>query len=50
MEFLDLASQKACVTGIMEDALGYTEQAMELLVTLPDTEATRERRMSVMVS
>jgi class 3 adenylate cyclase/tetratricopeptide (TPR) repeat protein len=49
-EHLDLACQKAFAAGSMEDALGHAEQAMELLDTLPDTKATWERRMSVMVT
>jgi class 3 adenylate cyclase/tetratricopeptide (TPR) repeat protein len=50
VEYLDLAGRKAYAAGSMEDTVDYAEQATGLLDSLPDTEATRERRMSIMVS
>jgi len=49
VEYLDLANRKAARAGAVEEAKAYFDQAMELLDTLPDTEETQERRISLLV-
>ena len=50
VEYLDLANQKAAAASAMEEAKGYFDKAMELLETLSDTEAHRERKISLLVN
>jgi len=48
--YLDFANRKAARFNAMEEAFGYFEEAMKLLDALPETEANRERRISLLVS
>ena len=50
VEYLDLANQKAAAASAMEEAKGYFDKAMELLDTLPESEACRERTISLLVN
>jgi tetratricopeptide (TPR) repeat protein len=50
LEYLDLANQKAVKTNAMEEAKAYFDKAIELLDTLPETEETQERRISLVVN
>jgi len=50
VHYLALASQKAAKANSMEVAMGYFEQAMEILDALPDTKHNRERRISLLVN
>jgi len=50
VEYLDLANQKAASANAMEDAKAYFDKALELVEALPETEETRERRVSLVVN
>ena len=50
LEYLDLANRKTEQAYAVEDAKGYFDKAMELLDTLPDTEANQERRISLLAN
>jgi len=50
VDYLALAIQKAAKANSMEMAMGYFEQAMEILDALPDTKQNRERRISLLVN
>jgi tetratricopeptide (TPR) repeat protein len=47
---LDLANQKAFKANAVEEAKDYFENAMDLLDALPDSDDTRERRISLLVN
>jgi class 3 adenylate cyclase/tetratricopeptide (TPR) repeat protein len=48
--YLDLANQKAAKLNAMEEAKTYFDEAMALLDTLPETEESRQRRISLLVN
>ena len=50
VDYLDLANQKAVKANAMEEAKAYFDQAMQLLDALPDTQANRRRRCSLLVN
>ncbi|MFC1858855.1 adenylate/guanylate cyclase domain-containing protein [Thermodesulfobacteriota bacterium] len=50
LEYLDLANQKAIKLNAFEDAMIYFNDGMKLLDTLPDTEANKQRRISMLVN
>jgi len=49
VEYLDLANQKAIKIHALEEAKSYFDEAIELLNTLPNTEANRQRQISLLV-
>lgn len=49
VEYLDLANQKAIKIHALEEAKLYFDEAIELLNTLPNTEANRQRQISLLV-
>jgi class 3 adenylate cyclase/tetratricopeptide (TPR) repeat protein len=50
VEYLDRANQKAGRLNAMVEAKGHFLEAMRLLDTLPDTEANRRRRITLLVN
>ena len=50
VRYLDLANQKAAKLNAMEEAKTYFDEAMALLDTLPETEESRQRRISLLVN
>jgi len=50
LEYLDLANRKAASMNAVEDARTYFEAAMQLLDSLPETQETRDRRISLLVN
>jgi tetratricopeptide (TPR) repeat protein len=50
VQYLDLANQKAIRLNAMEEAKAYFDQAMVHLDSLPETEESRQRRVSLLVN
>jgi class 3 adenylate cyclase/tetratricopeptide (TPR) repeat protein len=50
LEYLDLANQKAARSSAMEEAKAHLDQVVKLLDTLPDTEANRKQRISILAN
>ncbi len=50
VEYLDLANQKAYSAHALETAMGFFDQAMAILDTLPDTDKNSERRTSLLAN
>jgi predicted ATPase len=49
LEYLELANQKAAGKNAMQDAKTFFDQAVALLDSMPDTDETRRRRISLIV-
>jgi class 3 adenylate cyclase/tetratricopeptide (TPR) repeat protein len=49
LEYLGLANQKAARANAMQEAMAFFERAMVVLDTMPDTEANRRQRISLIV-
>jgi class 3 adenylate cyclase/tetratricopeptide (TPR) repeat protein len=50
VEYLDLANQKVAKLSAMEEAKAYFDEAMGHLDTLPESDANRQRRISLLVN
>jgi tetratricopeptide (TPR) repeat protein len=50
VQYLDLANQNAVKLNAMEEAKAYFDKAMALLDALPETEESRQRRISLLVN
>jgi class 3 adenylate cyclase/tetratricopeptide (TPR) repeat protein len=50
LRYLELANQKATKANAMQEAVTYFERAMAILDALPVTEASRQRRISLLVN
>jgi tetratricopeptide (TPR) repeat protein len=50
VQYLDLANQKAAKLKAVEEAKAYFDEAMGLLDTMPETEESRQRRISLLAN